>query len=345
MSEPTTGSKEWVTGSIMAQRGAGRDRKPQTHELTEAKQGRYHYTIGPYSDPVLTVKPGDRVVVETRDAFEGAIKTEQDLPTQKLRMPFLNPQNGPIMIEGAEKGDTVAVHIESMVPRGHNPRGTCCMIPEFGALTGTTYTALLNDPLPEKVRKVASRREMGALERPRDAAVQSAHRHAEPLARDRQHQFPHARQSRRQHGPAGHGSGQYHLSAGAQRRRAAVHRRRPCLSGRRRGVRRGGGIRDRHHDPRGPDQGWTIEWPRLEKEDFIMTIGSARPLEDAARIAYRELIRWLAAEYGFDRWDAYMMLSQCGRVRLGNFVDPKYTVGAAIAKKYLGHPVASAAAG
>ena len=30
-----------------------------------------------------------------------------------------------------------------------------------------------------------------------------------------------------------------------------------------------------------------------------------------------------------------MMLSQCGRVRLGNFVDPKYTVGAGILKKYL----------
>ena len=66
-----------------------------------------------------------------------------------------------------------------------------------------------------------------------------------------------------------------------------------------------------------------------------MTIGSARPLEDATRIAYRELVLWMEAEYGFDRWDAYMMLSQCGRVRLGNFVDPKYTVGAAVAKKYL----------
>ena len=43
----------------------------------------------------------------------------------------------------------------------------------------------------------------------------------------------------------------------------------------------------------------------------------------------------LEAEYGYDRWDAYMMLSQCGQVRLGNFVDPKYTVGAGISKKYL----------
>ena len=82
-------------------------------------------------------------------------------------------------------------------------------------------------------------------------------------------------------------------------------------------------------------KGWTLEWPRLEREDFIMTIGSARPLEDATRIAYRELVLWMEAEYGYDRWDAYMMLSQCGRVRLGNFVDPKYTVGAGILKKYL----------
>ena len=57
-----------------------------------------------------------------------------------------------------------------------------------------------------------------------------------------------------------------------------------------------------------------------------MAIGSTRPLEDATRIAYRELVLWMVADYGFDKWDAYMMLSQCGKVRLGNFVDPKYTV-------------------
>jgi amidase len=82
-------------------------------------------------------------------------------------------------------------------------------------------------------------------------------------------------------------------------------------------------------------KGWTLDWPRLETAEVIMAIGSARPLEDAARIAYRELILWLEKDYGYDRWDAYMMLSQCGRVRLGNFVDPKYTVGAALSKQYL----------
>src|SRR5262245_46853823 len=145
----------WLADSIMYRRGVARGQVQTTHELTEVRQGTYHYTIGPYSQPVLRIAPGDRVIVETRDAFEGKIQTPHDLPTQVLRMPFVNPQNGPIMVEGAEQGDALAVYIESMLPRGANPRGTCCMIPEFGALTGTTYTATLNPPLQEIVRNVA----------------------------------------------------------------------------------------------------------------------------------------------------------------------------------------------
>ena len=71
-------------------------------------------------------------------------------------------------------------------------------------------------------------------------------------------------------------------------------------------------------------------------EEFIMTIGSARPMEDAARIAYRELTRWLAADYGFDELEAYFLLTQAGRVRVGNMVDPKYTIGTGIAKRIIG---------
>ncbi len=345
MLEPAAGSKEWVAGSIMARRGAGRDRKPQTHELTEAKQGRYHYTIGPYSDPVLTVKPGDRVVVETRDAFEGAIQTEQDRPTQKLRMPFLNPQNGPIMIEGAEKGDTVAVHIESMVPRGHNPRGTCCMIPEFGGLTGTTYTALLNDPLPEKVRKVHIDEEWVRWS---DRVTLPYNPHIGTLSLSPEIDSINSLTPDNHGGnmdlpDMGPGSITYLpvRSAGARLFIGDAH---ACQGD---GEVCGVAVEYASVTTIRVDliKSWTIEWPRLEKEDFIMTIGSARPLEDAARIAYRELVRWLAAEYGFDRWDAYMMLSQCGRVRLGNFVDPKYTVGAAVAKKYLGRAATGVAAG
>jgi acetamidase/formamidase len=80
---------------------------------------------------------------------------------------------------------------------------------------------------------------------------------------------------------------------------------------------------------------YPIAWPRLETEGFFTTIGSARPLEDAARIAYRELVRWLSAETGMPEDEAYMLLTMCGKVRLGNMVDPKYTIGASIARQYI----------
>ena len=145
---------DWVSGSIMYRKGVVGAPTGRVHNLSADLQGTYIYTIGPYSDPVLEVDPGDTIIVETQDAFEGAIRSERDRPSELLRMPFLNPQAGPIMVRGASPGDTVCIHIEKMVPRGEQPRGTCCLIREFGALTGTSLTATLNEPLPEIVRKL-----------------------------------------------------------------------------------------------------------------------------------------------------------------------------------------------
>ena len=64
----------WIKDSIMMTKGVGKDNKGETHHLTEKKQGTYVYTMGPYSKPVMDIKPGDTVVVETRDAFEGKIQ-------------------------------------------------------------------------------------------------------------------------------------------------------------------------------------------------------------------------------------------------------------------------------
>ena len=43
------GINDWVASSIMNRRGAAGGRSGATHELTEALQGEYHFTIGPYS--------------------------------------------------------------------------------------------------------------------------------------------------------------------------------------------------------------------------------------------------------------------------------------------------------
>jgi len=82
-------------------------------------------------------------------------------------------------------------------------------------------------------------------------------------------------------------------------------------------------------------KGETIAWPRLEDDDYIMVAGSARPLIDAFRLAHVELVEWLVDEYGFGKWDAYMLVGQLGESTVANIVDPIYTVVAKFPKKHL----------
>jgi amidase len=326
----------WLANSIMHTRGVARGEIKETHELCEQRQPNFQYTIGPYSNPVLQIHPGDRVVVETVDTFGGAIRTELDLPTQKLRAPFLNPQCGPIMVEGATKGDVLAVHIESIIPRGQNPRGTVCMIPSFGGLTGTHYTATLHESLPERVKKV-NVDETGIYwsdtvilpYRPHIGAIGCSPEidSITTLAADN-------------HGgnmdiPDIGPSSITYLPVHSPGARLFIGDAHACQGD---GELCGNGVEIASKTTIHVDliKDWQISWPRLENEELIMAIGSARPLEDATRIAYRELVLWMEREYGYERWDAYMLLGQCGIVRLGNFVDPKYSVGAAIRKIHLG---------
>lgn len=82
-------------------------------------------------------------------------------------------------------------------------------------------------------------------------------------------------------------------------------------------------------------KGRRIDWPRMEDEHDIMVAGSARPLVDAFRIAHVELIEWLVDEYGFEKMEAYQVISQAGHARIANVVDPNYTVMAKFPKKLL----------
>lgn len=82
-------------------------------------------------------------------------------------------------------------------------------------------------------------------------------------------------------------------------------------------------------------KGQRIRWPRFEDATHIMVAGSARPLVDAFRIAYVELIEWLVSDYGFEKMEAYQVVSQAGVTRVANVVDPNYTVMAKFPKKLL----------
>jgi acetamidase/formamidase len=326
----------WLETSIMARRGLAKGKPGKIHAITEASQGQYHYVYGPYAKPVLTVDPGAVISAETHDAFEGKIKHETDKPSEILNFPFLNPQNGPIYVNGAEKGDTLAVYIKSIVPRGPQPVGTTCLITEFGGLVATGDTALLNAPLPERVKKVEVTVEGGVkwndkITLPYEPFIGTIG--TSPEIEAISSLVPDYYGGNMDLPDVGVGAVIY-LPVNAP---GALLYLGDCHACQGDGELCGVALEHPTVTTVQVDliKKWTFKWPRLENEKLFMTIGSSRPMEDAARIAYRELIRWMAADFGFTQEDAYMLLTQCGRVRLGNMVDPKYTLGASISKSLL----------
>jgi acetamidase/formamidase len=73
--------------------------------------------------------------------------------------------------------------------------------------------------------------------------------------------------------------------------------------------------------------------PRIENEDEVMFVGSGRPLEDAARIAFKAMIGWVCDASGLSELDAYQFVSQNARAPIIQLVDPQYTVLVKIEKK------------
>ena len=75
--------------------------------------------------------------------------------------------------------------------------------------------------------------------------------------------------------------------------------------------------------------------PRIETPTHICTTGCARPLEDAMRIAFEEMIHWLADDYGIPEPEAYMLLGQIAEARCTQVVNPKYTYICKVSKDIL----------
>ena len=97
-------------------------------------------------EPIMRIRPGDVLDLFTEDAFGGRIRSSDDLPSRTIAYPFINPQTGPFYVEGAEPGDTLAIHLIDVQPARDWAVSTT--VPLFGALTGTKYTATLQPAAP-----------------------------------------------------------------------------------------------------------------------------------------------------------------------------------------------------
>ena len=305
----------------------------------EVKPKQYSYVFSPYLEPAARVNPGDRVILHTDDACGSRIKTAEDLPSKALATAkFLNPQTGPVYVEGAEPGDTLAVRIENIEPA--RDYAFSCFIPYFGGLTSTSFTRSLQEPLPEKVWiwelkegensrylindeirvKVPWEPFMGTFA---VAPLLEAISSLTPGPFGGNMDVPDVKPGNTIYLPVFNPGGLFYTG--------------DCHAKQGQGEICGVALEIAAKVTLVFDviKGRKIDWPRIESDDAIMVVGSARPMEDAARISYTELILWMEQDFGFSRWEAYELLTQVGGLYVGNMVDTVYSLVASIDKRYL----------
>jgi len=306
----------------------------------EPRPEEYVWTFGGVP-PLARVKPGTVLRLFTEDCFAGRVRSERDLVSEVCEFPFVNPQTGPFHIEGAEPGDTLAVHFIEIEPARDWAASTT--VPLFGALTATHQTALLHDALPEIVW-------IWKLDREARTCTFQAH-HGD---------FSVALPMEPMHGTVGVAPANLEVRSAltpdafggnmdTPEMRAGV----TCYLG----VNVEGALfslGDGHaRQGEGETCGVSVEcamntvlavdlikgracpWPRLESEEHIMSIGSARPLEDAFRIAQTDMVRWLGEDYGLETMDALQLVTQGVLSPLANVCDTNYASVAKFPKRYL----------
>src|SRR6476661_5875409 len=290
------------------------------------ERDQYAFTFGGVA-PVRKVQPGTMLRLWTDDAFCGNLREPSDMPSAKLTMPYVNPQTGPFYVEGAEPGDTLALHFVDLSPA--RDFGASSTIPLFGGLTSTDRTALFQ-----------ARASDLRLELPMDPMLGTVG--VAPAAGEvRSSLVPDA---------FGGNMDTPEMRAGAS-----------CFLG----VNVTGAlfsVGDGHYrQGEGESCGTAVEgamdvtlvvelikggapeWPRLEHDDDYVVVGSARPLEDAWRVSQVGMVGWLGELYGLDPLDAYQLLTQISLSPLANVVDVNYSAVTKVPKRFL--PAAQAYGG
>ena len=308
----------------------------------------FHYTFGPH-EPALRVRSGDTVVAETRDAYgydahRNPLPDELKHRVEGTTLRESNPVVGPVYVEDAEEGDLLAVRIRRI--RITRDVALSRQTASFGSLTGEYpgHMLLYNDPIHTIgcEWQLDLERGVGILELP-NSRLRRVEVPLNPFIGSIG-VAPRFGRVELTLTPGEYGGNLdcadtcegtiIYLPVwvkGAYLSFGDVH----ALQGD--GELNGTALEVPAEVTLDLDvlKGRVADWPRLESEVHIMVAGSTRPLMNCVRLAEVELLRWLVEEYGFQREEAWQLNAQVGSMRIGNVVDPCYTVVAKFPKRFL----------
>ena len=290
----------------------------------------YHTTIGSH-EPVLSVDSGDTVSTSTVDA------RGQDASNRQVTEGG-NPQTGPFYIHGAEPGDTLAVTLDRLTPNRRTGFSSGVIAPnilDFGfvpafengadrlqwAIDPKTHTATAIGLPALKDLKLPLCPMVGCF------GVAPARGQAISTATSAHHggnmDYRGFIEKVTVYFPVFVPGGLFHIGDGH------------ALQGD--GEIVGTGIEISfdvtftvHLIKNRP-----IQWPRAANSTHVMTVGNARPVDQAVQHATTEMIHLLGQACGLDNRTIHILLGQTVEYDLANFVDPAYTMVCKLSRKLL----------
>jgi len=268
------------------------------------------YEFNRHAGPRARITPGESLLVESEDALSGQIRQPGD-QRDKSKVPYSNPVAGPIFVEDAESGDALAVTIDTIKPRdgqcatytGHPrllaewlgddvpPGAHVCPIRDgevhwsdeikipFAPMLGCIGTAPALG-VPSTVPAGPHGGNMDIIETAPGATV------VLPVFVEGGLLY-----LGDAHAAMGHGElSATGLEMAAETTITINLRKNQNLPG-----------------------------PRIEAPGEIMTIATGAPMERAVAEGYAQLIQWLEADFDWDRWKAYDLLTHVGRISVGYY--------------------------
>ena len=286
--------------------------------------GPLYYEFSRHNDIRLRIQPGETVLVESEDAFSGQIRTNDDR-RDKTKKPYGNPQTGPIYVEGAQPGDTLAVVIEDIQPANGQCATRTSDPNQLAQWLGDdcphgTHICPISDGLIHWSDQITMpyRPMLGCIGTAPDTGVPTT-------------------------GPAGPYGGNMDIieTAPGNTVYLPVYVQGGYLylgdahAAMGHGELSASGLEMAAHTTITVNliRNNTIPAPRIESHDEIMTIATGCPMERSIAQAYAWLILWMEVDFGWDRWRAYDLLTHAGEISVGYYAIG--TVATKIKKSYL----------
>lgn len=285
------------------------------------------YEFDRHLPPRVVVQPGETIRVESEDAWSGQIRTPQDR-RDKSRMPYSNPVTGPISVAGAEPGDQLAVTIHDIQPRDVQC-ATYTAVPKILCEWLGTDTPHGTHICPIREDQIFWSDNLTIPYTPMLGCIGTAPHWGVPTT-----------------GPAGPHGGNLDILEVAPGSTVYLPVSVPggalflgdAHAAQGDGELSANGLEMAAISTISIDivRKSPLMGVRIESAEFLMAIATHGALERAIAEAYSRLILWMESEYGWNRWQAYDLLTHVGSLSVGHFTSG--TVGAKIDKRYVGPP-------